>query len=89
LNRVDRLRNICCNADFYCVGENTMIKTLDGYFPIKDIRIGDYVLTKEGLYQKVRKIFKRKSDTITIKTVGGFQNLIVKRRCLYLKQIWK
>lgn len=76
MNRVEKLTSLVADCDFYCVAANTMIKTIDGYFPIKDIRIGDMVLTKEGTYKKVSKVFSRKADTISIKTRGGFQDLI-------------
>jgi intein/homing endonuclease len=39
-----------------CLLPNTLIKTIDGYRKIKDIRVGDEVLTHLGNYKKVTNI---------------------------------
>jgi len=43
-----------------CVKPNTLISTKDGIKEIKDISIGEQVLTHTGSYKKVTKVFKRK-----------------------------
>ena len=76
LNRAEEMRNCTIsNADIYCLTPETMITCYDGVYPIKDIRVGDLVLTKEGGFKNVTKLFERKADTIFIETRGGFQNL--------------
>ena len=78
INRVGVMREIVANCDVYCLGENSMIKTKEGFFRIKDIREGDKVLTKEGDYKKVTKLYKRETDSVNyITTQGGFQPLTI------------
>lgn len=57
--------------------ENQEIITLDGYKPIEDIKIGDYVYTISGEYKRVERIYKRNytGDLIKIK-INGYYNPI-------------
>lgn len=54
--------------DFYCYGclpGDQKILTKDGFVPIKDLKIGDYVLSSDGLYNKIwNKIEKEYNDNI-------------------------
>ena len=76
INKPEQLRSLIGNCDFYCLTEDTIVKTEEGFFRIKDIREGDKVLTKEGDYKPVTKLYKRKTDNIKyITTQGGFQPL--------------
>src|SRR5690606_6435470 len=43
-----------------CLADTTSIFTKNGVKYIKDIKIGDYVLTHTGKFKKVNKIFQRK-----------------------------
>ncbi len=45
-----KLKVLCCHPD-------TMIRVKDGYKAIKDIEVGEYVLTHKGNYKKVTKKF--------------------------------
>jgi len=42
---------------FPCLTADSLILTKDGYKPIVDIKVGDYVLTKSNTWQKVAKKF--------------------------------
>lgn len=56
---------------FPCFSEETFITTSTGYKFIKDVKIGDYVLTHKNTFQKVLNTMKRKSDNIyNIKIYG-------------------
>ena len=49
---------------FPCFSEETFITTSTGYKFIKDVKIGDYVLTHKNTFQKVLNTMKRKSENI-------------------------
>ena len=69
-------------ADIWCFGfpcfiGETLIATNKGLKQIRDIRVGDYVLTMDGSFQKVSKtMVKRTDDTYKIK-VQGQQDTVV------------
>ena len=44
--------------------EKTFVKTIDGYKKIKDIRVGDRVLTKRGRYKEVYEVSACEAETI-------------------------
>lgn len=50
----------CLNSKFVCFPSNTMIITNIGNKKIKDIKIGDRVLTKSGEYNRVLAVHKNK-----------------------------
>jgi hypothetical protein len=45
-----------------CFGENELGMTENGYTKIKDIKIGEYVLTHNNRYRKVTKVYENYSD---------------------------
>lgn len=42
-----------------CIKEDALIKTIDGYKEVKDVKVGDEVLTHLGRYKKVQKVMKK------------------------------
>lgn len=42
-----------------CFVAGTMIKTANGFKPIEQVVVGDYVLTHKGRYKKVKEVMKR------------------------------
>lgn len=58
---------------FPCFTEGTLILTKEGYRDIKDIKVGDEVLTHKGVWKRVnQKHKKRNARTRTIKSQGVF-----------------
>ena len=51
-------------------GEN-LVMTSNGYVPIKEIKVGDMVLTHQNRYRKVLQIGGEKKETIIIKSQGS------------------
>ncbi len=60
----------CPNSCSYCFTEQSLVLTEDGMKIIKDINIGEKVLTSQGRLRKVTKTYKRlyKGNMIEIKT---------------------
>lgn len=60
---------VSIGREFWCAPPGEKVKTRDGYKPIEDIQIGEYVLTHKGRYRKVLKTserpYKGKIRTIT------------------------
>jgi intein/homing endonuclease len=42
-----------------CLKEDTLIKTIDGYKPIQEIKVGELVLTHKGRYKEVENIIAK------------------------------
>lgn len=62
-----------------CFANGTLIKTNNGYKPIEDINIGDFVLTHKNRYQKVSRLFKSyKEDLLSLKVMGSKPLLVTK-----------
>lgn len=57
--------------DFNCVQGDVLIETLKGRVKMKDIKVGDYVLTRKGYKKVLHKVCKG------IKTVQDFNNGLV------------
>lgn len=55
-----------------CFTEDTMVLTRQGYKKIKDIQVGDFVLTHKNNYKLVVNTMCRKDDTICIEHMNGF-----------------
>lgn len=55
---------------FPCFPEGTMVMTIDGHKDIKDIKIGDLVLTHTGKYQKVLSTGTKLAPTRLISGMG-------------------
>ena len=53
-----------------CVDKDTLIETTDGVKPIKEVNIGDRVLTKEGDFKRVLGKKKRLTSGVQIKVQG-------------------
>jgi intein/homing endonuclease len=45
-----------------CFKEDALVKTIEGYKPIKDIKIGDKVLTHKGRWRKVTSLIEKDFD---------------------------
>lgn len=73
-------------AEFLCVDENTPVKTRAGYKSIKNVQIGDQVLTHTGKYQKVLNVFKNKldnRDVYEVRASNGLKHIVTKDHELY------
>ncbi len=66
-----RERMIGSVSDFTCFNGNTRIITKKGKEKIKDVKIGDMVLTSDGTYQKVLNVFQRKYSGKWARFYGG------------------
>lgn len=55
-----------------CVSGETLITTIDGVKPIKEIKIGEFVLTHKNRFKKVLNTFKFKSDKKQMLEVKAF-----------------
>lgn len=57
----------------YCFSPETLVRTKRGYLPIKDIVIGDEVLSRGGVYRKVKNTMRREfqGNIIKLRTVTG------------------
>lgn len=57
---------------FPCFTGDTLVLTKDGYKEIKDVKIGDYVLTHDNTYQKVlaSKKTQKNADLLKISAMG-------------------
>lgn len=60
---------------FPCVTEDSLILTSEGYKPIKDIRVGDTVLTKSNQWHKVAKKFDNGKHQTCYINAFGFADL--------------
>lgn len=75
--------------DDYCVEENQRVFTKRGFIKIKDIKIGDIVLTHKNRWRKVtNKYYKGEKDTIKIKTKLN-KILVTPEHLLYTSKGWK
>ena len=54
-----------------CFHPNQPIMTADGPKPIKEIEVGDNVLTHKGRYRKVEKVYVRITETLQIVNCSG------------------
>ena len=61
--------------DDLCVLENTWIRTINGIKMIKDIEVGEYVLTHKGRYKRVTKKFISEKDEYNIVSSIGKMDL--------------
>lgn len=55
-----------------CFSSDTLVLTDYGLIEIKDIKVGDNVLTHKNRWKKVVKTFCRESETVTIKGQGHY-----------------
>ena len=59
--------------DDMCFVGSTLVRTINGNRPIKDLKLGDLVLTREG-YKPIVKLFRSKKEVITKYGVTGTPN---------------
>lgn len=59
-----------------CFAKGTMIKTIEGFKEIQDIKIGDLVLTHTGSYKKVYNTMSRITDNYCIVNSEGTEKII-------------
>ena len=57
-------------AGFPCFPAGTLVLTKNGYCPIEDIKVGDFVLTHTGKWQKVLSVGTRTSETVILQGFG-------------------
>lgn len=64
--------------EYMCFVPDTDVITVGGVIPIKDVGVGDMVLTHTNRYRKVVKIFKRKyvGDVVEMRTFGNNKNIV-------------
>jgi len=55
-----------------CVSGETIITCKDGFKQIKDVKVGDYVLTHLGNFKRVEKTFKFKDDKKIMREVEAY-----------------
>lgn len=58
---------------FGCLEQNELIWSLNGLVPIKDIKIGDSVIDRNGQWKKVTNVESKKSDNIIYFETGCFR----------------
>ena len=58
-----------------CITEDSLILTKDGYKEYRDLRIGDYVLTKSNTWQKIAKKFDNGIHKTYYLQGMGFENI--------------
>jgi hypothetical protein len=53
-----------------CFGPDTLIRTFGGYAPIKDVEAGDQILSSDGTWQTVVRVFQRQfsGDAVLLRT---------------------
>ena len=74
---------------FACLGENTLVNTSKGNIPIKDIQVGDMVLSRDG-YKKVLFINKKhKKQTYDLDFGYKSDIIITGDHRIYTKDGWK
>lgn len=56
--------------DDMCFTGDMLVRTINGNIPIKDLNLGDLVLTRQG-YKPIVKIFKREAEVITKYGITG------------------
>lgn len=54
-----------------CFTANNLVMTREGYKPIKDIKVGDYVLTHKNRYKKVLRVGSTFKKAVKIKAQGS------------------
>lgn len=59
-----------------CFPAGTMILTAQGYRPIEEVKIGDFVLTHKGRWRKVTKTMSTTRDLLAIKSQGSPEILV-------------
>ena len=57
-------------AGFPCFPAGTLVLRKDGFVPIEDIKVGDYVLTHKGRFRKVLKTGSQLANTIILRGQG-------------------
>ena len=69
----DEWKMSCHGLDFgfTCFKGDTLIMTSEGEKPIKDVKVGDYVLTRKGYHKVVRNIYNGYKKVIHKKFVKG------------------
>lgn len=67
ITKVIKLKENDLWIDIACFPEGNFINTDKGYIDIKNINIGDRVLSHDGKYHEVKKLFQRKFDGEFIK----------------------
>lgn len=77
--KIKPLKNGDLWIDIACFPAGNFINTTRGNIDIKDIKIGDYVLSHDGKYHKVIKLYNKKynGDFVTLKLRGLNTNTIM------------
>ena len=53
-----------------CISKDTLVFTDNGWKYASEIKVGDHVLTHQGRFQEVKKVFKRRAKTKKVKVSG-------------------
>lgn len=62
-----------------CFGMGTPVKTMDGYKPIEQVCVGDYVLTHKGRYRRVNAVMSKFADNVCELKIQGCLPVTVTR----------
>lgn len=74
--QVNKLRPVdVLLAGFPCFRYDTLIYTLEGYKPISEVVVGDYVLTHRNRFKKVYKVGTNKTETLILKSQGKLDTI--------------
>lgn len=67
--------NVLMSYSFPCLTNDSLILTMDGYKEFKDLKVGEYVLTKSNTWQKIAKKFDNGIHKTYIVKGMAFENL--------------
>lgn len=67
--------DVFMSYSFPCLTEDSLILTKEGYKEYKDLKIGEYVLTKSNTWQKIAKKFDNGIHQTYILNGMGFENI--------------
>ena len=67
--------NVFMSYSFPCLTKDSLILTKDGYKEYKDLKVGEYVLTKSNTWQKIVKKFDNGIHKTYILNGMGFENI--------------
>jgi ribonucleotide reductase class II len=70
-----------------CLPENTLVHTIKGLIPIKDIEVGELVQTPEGYKKVTDKFYQGKQDVVITKTNSLYMKATPNHRVAIMKDV--